>query len=1472
MVRRRGKRWLALLLAGMLGVSALDTGAFAITAYASEVGMQTEPEGVAFAEEAETASQAGEDEETLSEEAVQTADTWEAAESEGIIDQTNTEEEMQTQEKEAVKVEVLAASSDDEQPLMLYSAVLLTNEEWNRMEAGEDIWQELPDIRWMNADTIGGFFDSDNNEWKALWEDYPNLIIQPNSENGEHDDRERIEQGNVVIPSELKQVCIRNWAMMPFTFKGSITIPDHGTLTLDNCFNGDIFIKAQGTASVVLRRAEIEGELRTDSESCDLTVIGGDSVVGGLKGFRKVSLYNDLYTKGEAEFWDLDVKGDTRRLLVEGNQYDGNKAPVFHNIPEDRVTDRPWILVSREKQQLYEVKNTWTDENGDTQTGESDYYLSVSENGVKKYARVWLEGEGGVTARLDDDPEMLTEDQALERSLANVQNRTVYVSKRYERYEGWNDIDDGQGGNNHRQYEYVKIGEGFYRITASSGWEANESDSEEQKADITLAKEADTDVIAAEKNTMEADLGSGYQLQARYSPSLEIRWIKERSDENDWQWEDLALKKGTQVLLYADSMDDKDKLSASDYYEFRTDYQSDQADADTIQRDKQDDRYLVSIDGRVYYESNMIYGISSVSGNDWNDHMNGDHWINSFDWIGQGYYPTLELAMSALNASGQEYAVMVLGKLDLGDQAFPYEVSVKSLTVPENLKGLNILTLGYRVKDLESIVVPEGKTLMLQKFVAGSSEENDTEAKTVRVTGSGSLVLQSVMMNVNMEVQKTSEDYPLDICLFGEPAIKSLTSECPINFGDDCRLAVEDLFDTSKTTITGRPDITGRSDAVIRLGEIQMIIDSEKQLGVDNMKLTSERKDGKNTMIEFTSSKMMLGKVRDQYGISVSSNEVPGESYDLWYPVWVVVKDIEGQPYEETRYVEIPGEGQNSEYYLIDWDKDIYPQGRPSLETAIADQALVKVDALPEGAVESCWDASIIIRMLDASKEPRFSTVSIYDPQGWAYDPGHRDEQENQWINGDYTKSYDWGGNFVHYTDTSDICLAAVTAEDLPFTADAEDALFNKIAAGYGLIRGEFSSSEANNEESGNWTIQTECMVSHIPETVTEDNEQFYGKQAVRDGLPNAYNMFWWKDGEDIQPQERVQVDTHKYVAALTDLSGADITIAAQTETGSALTPAPTVKLGGETLVKDQDYTVEYKNNVKGGTATVTIKGMAPYGGSVSADFAINHVAGDWVVTKEATQTEKGLRVKKCRFCDEVLQSEEIDKLPADSTQTPTQTPAQTQPGDSGQAAEHTTHTPGEWTVEKEATAKEAGLRVRKCTVCGEILESEVIPKFTVTLNAKSIPLKVKQSTTDVKATVLSGDKVASWKSSNTKVAAVTQKGKITGKKAGKAVITVTTQKGATAKLTVNVQKTTVKVTKVTADVKKLTLKVKKTYKLTVKKTPLTAPDKITFSSNKKKIAAVDKNGKITAKKKGTATITIKCGGKKTTVKVTVKK
>ncbi len=128
--------------------------------------------------------------------------------------------------------------------------------------------------------------------------------------------------------------------------------------------------------------------------------------------------------------------------------------------------------------------------------------------------------------------------------------------------------------------------------------------------------------------------------------------------------------------------------------------------------------------------------------------------------------------------------------------------------------------------------------------------------------------------------------------------------------------------------------------------------------------------------------------------------------------------------------------------------------------------------------------------------------------------------------------------------------------------------------------------------------------------------------------------------------------------------------------------------------------------------------------------------------------------------------------------------------------------------------------------------------------------------------------KDVTYVSGNTKVAAVDANGKVTAKAAGIAVITATSAAGKTAEY-----KLTVKTPSVKLNVSSKTLYVKgspATVALKVTKTGLTG--KVTYTSSNKAIAAVSKTGKITAKKAGTATITVKCGSYKATCKITVKK
>lgn len=62
-------------------------------------------------------------------------------------------------------------------------------------------------------------------------------------------------------------------------------------------------------------------------------------------------------------------------------------------------------------------------------------------------------------------------------------------------------------------------------------------------------------------------------------------------------------------------------------------------------------------------------------------------------------------------------------------------------------------------------------------------------------------------------------------------------------------------------------------------------------------------------------------------------------------------------------------------------------------------------------------------------------------------------------------------------------------------------------------------------------------------------------------------------------------------------------------------------------------------------------------------------------------------------------------------------------------------------------------------------------------------------------------------------------------------------------------------------------LKKKAKYKISVSRQPLTASDKVTFKSTNKKTATVTSKGVVTAKKKGSAYITVQSGAEKSETK-----
>lgn len=201
------------------------------------------------------------------------------------------------------------------------------------------------------------------------------------------------------------------------------------------------------------------------------------------------------------------------------------------------------------------------------------------------------------------------------------------------------------------------------------------------------------------------------------------------------------------------------------------------------------------------------------------------------------------------------------------------------------------------------------------------------------------------------------------------------------------------------------------------------------------------------------------------------------------------------------------------------------------------------------------------------------------------------------------------------------------------------------------------------------------------------------------------------------------------------------------------------------------------------------------------------------------------------------------------------------------------------WAVTQEATVDEEEVQTRTCSACGEqetkITRDRLQP--TMKLNQSSIVLKTGQKTKCLKVTGLAkGDFISTWSTDNWSIADVSVSSDGTcnitaGKTTGKTRIHIYLNSGYEKSVTVKVQKTAVKTTKIKGVPKTLKLKKNQKYSLKPVLKPVTSKEKITYKSSSSKVVKVDSKGRITAKKKGTAVITVKAGKKTVKCKVTVK-
>ena len=185
-----------------------------------------------------------------------------------------------------------------------------------------------------------------------------------------------------------------------------------------------------------------------------------------------------------------------------------------------------------------------------------------------------------------------------------------------------------------------------------------------------------------------------------------------------------------------------------------------------------------------------------------------------------------------------------------------------------------------------------------------------------------------------------------------------------------------------------------------------------------------------------------------------------------------------------------------------------------------------------------------------------------------------------------------------------------------------------------------------------------------------------------------------------------------------------------------------------------------------------------------------------------------------------------------------------------------------------KVTAKAAGTAVITATsAAGKTAQYKLTvktPSVKMNASAKTLYVKGTPATVTLKATTAGVTGKVTYTSSKPSVAAVAANGKVTAKAAGTAVITA---KCGNYKATCKI---TVKKPAVKASASAKTVFVGGTSQIEVKKTGVSG--KVTYTSSNRSVAVVSAGGKVTVKKAGTATITVKCGSYKATCRITVKK
>lgn len=224
------------------------------------------------------------------------------------------------------------------------------------------------------------------------------------------------------------------------------------------------------------------------------------------------------------------------------------------------------------------------------------------------------------------------------------------------------------------------------------------------------------------------------------------------------------------------------------------------------------------------------------------------------------------------------------------------------------------------------------------------------------------------------------------------------------------------------------------------------------------------------------------------------------------------------------------------------------------------------------------------------------------------------------------------------FTVTQSISSATIDVDDQVYTGSAIEPSVTVSVGNKALVNGaDFSVGYSNNTNAGTATVTIVGMGSYAgTSTATfkilpvdasgasvEVADRTYTGKALAPSPTVVLGGKTLTKGTDYDVAYSNNVDAGTATVTVTfkgnysgtvagefdikaaDASTANVKVSDQTWTGKALTPSPTVILGGKTLTEGVDYDLAYANNTDAGTATVTAAFKGNYSGVATGTFKI---------------------------------------------------------------------------------------------------------------------------------------------------------------------------------------------------------------------------------------------------------------------------